>query len=70
MTREERRDPTSSTLPAAAHRPRLGTTLQDVNRLVKQFGEMQRLMRPAERWAASAAHCRWGHFADFVRPST
>jgi signal recognition particle subunit SRP54 len=46
MTREERRDPT---ILNGARRRRIargsGTTLQDVNRLVKQFGEMQRLMR-------------------------
>jgi signal recognition particle subunit SRP54 len=46
MTLEERRDPEILT---ASRRRRIargsGTTLQDVNRLVKQFGEMRRLMR-------------------------
>jgi len=46
MTRAERRDPSILT---GARRRRIargsGTTLQDVNRLVKQFGEMQRMMR-------------------------
>ncbi len=46
MTREERRDPQILT---GSRRRRIargsGTSLQDVNRLVKQFGEMQRLMR-------------------------
>jgi signal recognition particle subunit SRP54 len=46
MTLDERRDPEILT---ASRRRRIaqgsGTTLQDVNRLVKQFGEMRRLMR-------------------------
>jgi signal recognition particle subunit SRP54 len=46
MTREERRDPDVLT---ASRRRRIargsGTTLQDVNRLVKQFGEMRKLMK-------------------------
>jgi signal recognition particle subunit SRP54 len=46
MTIEERRDPEILT---GSRRRRIargsGTTLQDVNRLVKQFGEMRRLMR-------------------------
>jgi len=46
MTLEERRDPDMLT---ASRRRRIargsGTTLQDVNRLVKQFGEMRKLMK-------------------------
>ena len=46
MTVEERRDPDILT---ASRRRRIargsGTTLQDVNRLVKQFGEMRKLMK-------------------------
>jgi len=46
MTREERRDPS---ILNASRRRRIaagsGTTLSDVNRLVKQFTELQRLMR-------------------------
>ena len=46
MTREERRDPS---ILNASRRRRIaagsGTTLTDVNRLVKQFTELQRLMR-------------------------
>ncbi len=46
MTPEERRDPS---ILNASRRRRIaagsGTTLTDVNRLVKQFGELQRLMR-------------------------
>jgi signal recognition particle subunit SRP54 len=46
MTGEERRDPAILT---GSRRRRIargsGTSLQDVNRLVKQFGEMQRMMR-------------------------
>ena len=56
MTPRERRDPT---VLNGSRRRRIaagsGTTLPDVNRLVKQFGEMQKLMkqlvrrRPARR---------------------
>ncbi|MER3417762.1 MAG: signal recognition particle protein, partial [Chloroflexota bacterium] len=46
MTPEERRDPS---ILNASRRRRIaagsGTTLTEVNRLVKQFGELQRLMR-------------------------
>jgi signal recognition particle subunit SRP54 len=46
MTRDERHDPNVLT---GSRRRRIargsGTTLQDVNRLIKQFGEMQKLMR-------------------------
>jgi signal recognition particle subunit SRP54 len=46
MTREERQDPQ---ILNASRRRRIargsGTTTQDVNRLVKQFGEMQKMMR-------------------------
>ena len=46
MTVEERRDPDILT---ASRRRRIargsGTTLQDVNRLIKQFGEMRKLMK-------------------------
>ena len=46
MTPAERRDPT---ILNASRRRRIangsGTTLPDVNRLVKQFGEMQKLMK-------------------------
>jgi signal recognition particle subunit SRP54 len=46
MTLDERRDPNILT---ASRRRRIargsGTTLQDVNRLVKQFGEMRKLMK-------------------------
>jgi signal recognition particle subunit SRP54 len=46
MTPAERRDPT---LLNGARRRRIaagsGTNLPDVNRLVKQFGEMQKLMK-------------------------
>ncbi|CAN5867648.1 signal recognition particle protein [soil metagenome] len=46
MTRQERRDPTILT---GSRRRRVargsGTSLQDVNRLVKQFAEMRRMMR-------------------------
>jgi len=46
MTRVERRDPN---VLNASRRRRIargsGTTLQDVNRLIKQFGEMQKLMK-------------------------
>jgi signal recognition particle subunit SRP54 len=46
MTRVERREPA---LLNASRRRRIargsGTTLQDVNRLIKQFGEMQKLMK-------------------------
>jgi signal recognition particle subunit SRP54 len=46
MTREERRDPDILT---ASRRRRIargsGTTLQDVNRLIKQFAEMRKMMR-------------------------
>ncbi|MDQ3937497.1 MAG: signal recognition particle protein [Chloroflexota bacterium] len=46
MTRAERQDPSILT---GSRRRRIargsGTSLQDVNRLVKQFGEMQKLMR-------------------------
>ena len=46
MTPDERRDPN---LLNASRRRRIargsGTSLPEVNRLVKQFGEMQRLMR-------------------------
>jgi signal recognition particle subunit SRP54 len=46
MTPDERRDPT---ILNASRRRRIaggsGTTLPDVNRLVKQFGEMQKLMK-------------------------
>ena len=46
MTPRERRDPTI--LNASRRRriaPGSGTTLPEVNRLVKQFGEMQKLMK-------------------------
>jgi signal recognition particle subunit SRP54 len=46
MTRAERNDPN---VLNASRRRRIargsGTTLQDVNRLIKQFGEMQKLMK-------------------------
>jgi signal recognition particle subunit SRP54 len=46
MTPAERRDPT---VLNASRRRRIavgsGTTLPDVNRLVKQFGDMQKLMK-------------------------
>ena len=46
MTPRERRDPT---ILNGSRRRRIaagsGTTLPDVNRLVKQFGEMQKLMK-------------------------
>ncbi len=46
MTREEREDPT---ILNASRRRRIargsGTSLPDVNRLIKQFGEMQKLMK-------------------------
>jgi signal recognition particle subunit SRP54 len=46
MTPEERRDPN---LLNASRRRRIargsGTSLPEVNRLVKQFGEMQKMMR-------------------------
>jgi signal recognition particle subunit SRP54 len=46
MTKVERRDPA---VLNASRRRRIargsGTSLQDVNRLIKQFGEMQKLMR-------------------------
>ena len=46
MTPAERRDPT---ILNASRRRRIargsGTSLPDVNRLIKQFGEMQRLMK-------------------------
>ncbi|HUG48330.1 MAG TPA: signal recognition particle protein [Candidatus Limnocylindria bacterium] len=46
MTRDERRDPQILT---GSRRRRIargsGTSLQDVNRLIKQFGEMQKMMR-------------------------
>ena len=46
MTLEERRDPN---ILSGSRRRRIakgsGTTLQDVNRLIKQFGEMQKVMR-------------------------
>jgi len=46
MTPRERRDPS---ILNASRRRRIaagsGTTLPDVNRLVKQFGEMQKLMK-------------------------
>jgi signal recognition particle subunit SRP54 len=46
MTREERNDPN---VLNASRRRRIargsGTSLQDVNRLIKQFGEMQKLMK-------------------------
>jgi signal recognition particle subunit SRP54 len=46
MTRQERNDPH---VLNASRRRRIargsGTTLQDVNRLIKQFGEMQKLMK-------------------------
>ena len=46
MTPSERRDPT---ILNGSRRRRIaagsGTTLPDVNRLVKQFGEMQKLMK-------------------------
>jgi signal recognition particle subunit SRP54 len=46
MTREERNDPS---VLNASRRRRIargsGTSLPEVNRLVKQFGEMQRMMR-------------------------
>jgi signal recognition particle subunit SRP54 len=46
MTPNERRDPTILT---GSRRRRIaagaGTTLPEVNRLVKQFGEMQKLMK-------------------------
>jgi signal recognition particle subunit SRP54 len=47
MTREEREDPT---IINGSRRTRIakgsGTQVQDVNRLVKQFGEMQKMMKP------------------------
>ncbi len=50
MTREERADPS---ILNASRRRRIargsGTSLPDVNRLVKQFGEMQKLMRMMQR---------------------
>ncbi len=50
MTRQERADPT---ILNASRRRRIargsGTSLPDVNRLVKQFGEMQKLMRMMQR---------------------
>jgi signal recognition particle subunit SRP54 len=50
MTHEERADPS---ILNASRRRRIahgsGTTLPDVNRLVKQFGEMQKLMRTLQR---------------------
>jgi signal recognition particle subunit SRP54 len=50
MTRGERRNPDILT---ASRRRRIargsGTTLQDVNRLIKQFGEMQKLVRQLGR---------------------
>ena len=46
MTRDERRDPN---VLNASRRRRIargsGTTLPEVNRLIKQFGEMQKMMR-------------------------
>ena len=46
MTKAERNDPN---LLNASRRRRIargsGTTLQDVNRLIKQFAEMQKLMK-------------------------
>ena len=46
MTRVERRDPD---ILNASRRKRIargsGTSLPEVNRLIKQFGEMQKLMR-------------------------
>ncbi len=50
MTRQERADPT---ILNASRRRRIargsGTSLPDVNRLVKQFGEMQKLVRMMQR---------------------
>ena len=46
MTPVERRDPTVLNASRRGGSPRrLGTTLPEVNRLVKQFREMQKLMK-------------------------
>jgi signal recognition particle subunit SRP54 len=46
MTAHERREPV---ILSASRKRRIargsGTTLQDVNRLIKQFGEMKKMMR-------------------------
>ena len=45
MTTAERRDPSSRRLPSPPHRHRAGVTTSEVNALLKQFGEMQKMMK-------------------------
>lgn len=45
MTKAERAKPSSSTVPQAAYRAGSGTKVEDVNRLLKQFDQMQKMMK-------------------------
>ncbi len=61
MTAEERRKPQISSTAAGAGASPLGsgTTVQDVNKLMKQYEQMQRMMKTLGK--GGAEHGRCGH---------